>query len=75
MEQELSPLKMDRAVFKTDISKTEAGSQGWDLVEFLVSTNPGTPAGPLAKIASGGEVSRFLLALKVACEPLKTPAL
>jgi DNA repair protein RecN (Recombination protein N) len=65
MEQELSPLKMDRAVFKTDISKTEAGSQGWDLVQFLVSTNPGTPAGPLAKIASGGELSRFLLALKV----------
>ena len=65
MEQELSPLKMDRAVFKTDISKTEAGSQGWDMVQFLVSTNPGTPAGPLAKIASGGELSRFLLALKV----------
>ena len=65
MEQELSPLKMDRAVFKTEISKTEAGSQGWDMVQFLVSTNPGTPAGPLAKIASGGELSRFLLALKV----------
>ena len=65
MEQELSPLKMDRAVFKTEISKAEAGSQGWDMVQFLVSTNPGTPAGPLAKIASGGELSRFLLALKV----------
>ena len=65
MEQELSPLKMDRAVFKTEISKTEAGSQGWDMVQFLVATNPGTPAGPLAKIASGGELSRFLLALKV----------
>ena len=65
MEQELSPLKMDRAVFKTEISKTEAGSQGWDMVQFLVSTNPDTPAGPLAKIASGGELSRFLLALKV----------
>ena len=65
MEQELSPLKMERAVFKTEISKTEAGSQGWDMVQFLVSTNPGTPAGPLAKIASGGELSRFLLALKV----------
>ena len=71
MAKELLPLKMDRAVFKTDLSKIEAGPEGWDMVQFLVSTNPGTPAGPLAKIASGGELSRFLLALKVC---LRTPA-
>ena len=69
MAKELTPLKMERAVFKTDLSRIEAGPQGWDMVQFLVSTNPGTPAGPLAKIASGGELSRFLLALKVCLRP------
>jgi len=62
---ELAPLKMDRAVFETKISPTEAGPSGVDAVAFTVATNPGAPAGPLAKIASGGELSRFLLALKV----------
>ena len=70
MAKELTPLKMGRAVFKTDLTQIEAGQQGWDMVQFLVSTNPGTSAGPLAKIASGGELSRFLLALKVC---LRTP--
>ena len=62
---ELAPLKMDRAVFLTEVAETEAGPSGVDDVTFTVATNPGAPAGPLAKIASGGELSRFLLALKV----------
>ncbi len=63
--RELAPLKMERAVFETVVSEGEAGPDGRDAVEFVVATNPGAPAGPLAKIASGGELSRFLLALKV----------
>ncbi|SFL94286.1 DNA repair protein RecN [Shimia aestuarii] len=62
---ELAPLKMERAVFETRLAPGEAGPDGRDQVEFVVATNPGAPAGPLAKIASGGELSRFLLALKV----------
>jgi DNA repair protein RecN (Recombination protein N) len=62
---ELAPLKMERAVFSTTIGAAEAGPSGVDDVTFTVATNPGAPAGPLNKIASGGELSRFLLALKV----------
>jgi DNA repair protein RecN (Recombination protein N) len=62
---ELAPLKMERAHFATVVSAGEAGPEGRDAVEFTVATNPGAPAGPLNKIASGGELSRFLLALKV----------
>ncbi|WP_122075327.1 DNA repair protein RecN [Pseudophaeobacter sp. EL27] len=62
---ELAPLKMERAVFKTLIEQAEAGPEGYDAVAFTVATNPGAPSGPLNKIASGGELSRFLLALKV----------
>ncbi|WP_339763279.1 DNA repair protein RecN [uncultured Sulfitobacter sp.] len=62
---ELAPLKMERAVFETQISPEAAGPEGRDAVSFTVATNPGAPAGPLGKIASGGELSRFLLALKV----------
>ncbi|UZD91828.1 DNA repair protein RecN [Cognatishimia activa] len=62
---ELAPLKMERAVFTTQIDKETAGPEGVDAVSFTVATNPGAPSGPLAKIASGGELSRFLLALKV----------
>lgn len=65
MSAELAPLKMERAVFTTDITKAEAGPEGHDAVMFTVATNPGAPSGPLNKIASGGELSRFLLALKV----------
>lgn len=65
MAKELAPLKMERAVFVTEITGGEAGSEGYDEVNFTVATNPGSPAGPLNKIASGGELSRFLLALKV----------
>ncbi|SNR26626.1 DNA repair protein RecN [Puniceibacterium sediminis] len=62
---ELAPLKMERAVFQTAITDGPAGPEGRDVVAFTVATNPGAPAGPLGKIASGGELSRFLLALKV----------
>lgn len=65
MISELVPLKMDRAIFQTDVTAAEAGPDGKDMVVFCVTTNPGTPPGPLARIASGGELSRFLLALKV----------
>jgi len=74
MGAELAPLKMDRAVFSTAISPNDAGPDGVDEVAFTVATNPGAPAGPLNKIASGGELSRFLLALKV-CLTGNTPGL
>src|SRR5438067_900418 len=64
---ELAPLKLERAKFMTQVATDEAapGPQGFDRVEFWVQTNPGTRAGPMMKVASGGELSRFLLALKV----------
>ena len=65
MADELAPLKMDRAVFATKLTEAEPGPDGKDAVAFEVATNPGAPSGPLNKIASGGELSRFLLALKV----------
>jgi DNA repair protein RecN (Recombination protein N) len=64
--RELAPLKLDAARFRTSIAPAEAGPSGSDRVEFEVSTNPGAPFGPLTRIASGGELSRFILALKVA---------
>jgi DNA repair protein RecN (Recombination protein N) len=63
---ELVPLKLDSARFQTAIVPAEPGASGTDRVEFEVSTNPGAPFGPLTRIASGGELSRFILALKVA---------
>jgi DNA repair protein RecN (Recombination protein N) len=64
---ELKPLKLERATFSSEIeTEPEAGGpHGIDRVEFWVRTNPGTRPGPLMKVASGGELSRFLLALKV----------
>lgn len=64
---ELAPLKLERAKFMTQVATDEAapGPQGFDRVEFWVQTNPGTKPGPMMKVASGGELSRFLLALKV----------
>ncbi|WP_020592587.1 DNA repair protein RecN [Kiloniella laminariae] len=65
---ELPPLKLERATFKTEIENLEEDQwsrQGWDQVSFLVATNSGSAPGPLGKIASGGELARFLLALKV----------
>ncbi len=65
MAAELAPLKMERAVFRTVLTEGEPGPEGRDVVMFTVATNPGAPSGPLNRIASGGEMSRFLLALKV----------
>lgn len=65
---ELPPLKLEKARFETAVDRQDEarwGADGLDSVSFRVATNPGTPAGPLSKIASGGELSRFLLALKV----------
>jgi len=66
---ELAPLKLDAAKFQTAVEELPEDrwtATGMDRVEFLISTNPGAPFAPLAKIASGGELSRFILALKVA---------
>jgi len=64
---ELPPLKLDKARFVTEVAADEAtaSAYGIDAVRFLIATNPGTPPGPLGKIASGGELARFMLALKV----------
>jgi DNA repair protein RecN (Recombination protein N) len=62
---ELKPLRLDRAEFSTQIGAADEGPDGTERVEFWVRTNPGTRPGPLMKIASGGELARFLLALKV----------
>ncbi len=66
--KELAPLKLDKARFETEVealNENEWGPEGMDRVQFLVATNPGSAAGPLHKIASGGEMARFMLALKV----------
>ena len=66
--RELKPLKLEKATFHTRVSQIppeKCGPEGIDKVAFLISTNPGAPMGPLIKIASGGELSRFVLALKV----------
>ncbi|HEV2078472.1 MAG TPA: DNA repair protein RecN [Allosphingosinicella sp.] len=66
---ELAPLKLDSARFRTTIQRPDEpqwSGKGRDRVEFEISTNPGAPFAPLVKIASGGELSRFILALKVA---------
>ena len=65
MMAELTPLKMENAAFETVVEAAAAGPAGADAVSFRVATNPGAPAGAIEKIASGGELSRFLLALKV----------
>ncbi len=69
MADELAPLKLDAARFRTVVAalpEGQWGPGGGDRIEFEISTNPGAPFGPLVKIASGGELSRFVLALKVA---------
>ncbi len=69
---ELPPLKLENAVFRTSIETGQEGSTGKDDIQFLASTNPGVPIGPINKIASGGELSRFLLALKVCLTNMDT---
>lgn len=69
VKAELAPLKLDAAQFQTaveQLTEDRWSASGMDRVEFLISTNPGAPFAPLTKIASGGELSRFILALKVA---------
>jgi DNA repair protein RecN (Recombination protein N) len=69
VERELAPLKLDAARFRTVIealAEPQWSARGRDRVEFEVSTNPGAPFAALTRIASGGELSRFILALKVA---------
>lgn len=67
VEAELAPLKLERARFVARVESAPAasGPDGFDRVEFWVSTNPGSRPGPLTKVASGGELARFMLALKV----------
>jgi DNA repair protein RecN (Recombination protein N) len=65
---ELPPLRLDRARFFAEVTRLpepEWGAAGADSVRFLIATNPGQPAGPLGRVASGGELSRLMLALKV----------
>ena len=65
---ELAPLRLEKAKFVTAVStlpEAEWSEHGTERIQFMVATNPGTPPAPIARVASGGELSRFLLALKV----------
>lgn len=65
MVKELKDLEFSNSEFKVNIERAEeAGPLGYDKVEFLISTNPGEPLMPLVRIASGGEISRIMLAFK-----------
>jgi DNA repair protein RecN (Recombination protein N) len=67
---ELLSLKLDGATFRVAVEAAEQiGPQGRDKIRFVAQTNPGTPEGPISKIASGGELARFMLALKVVLAP------
>ena len=73
--RELAPLKLDSARFRTvvePLAEAAWSGAGRDRVEFEIATNPGAPFAPLTKIASGGELSRFILALKVALAETRT---
>ena len=66
---ELPPLKLEKAHFTATVTRLDEADwneNGMDRIEFQASTNPGTPTAPISRIASGGELSRFLLALRVA---------
>ena len=71
---ELPPLKLERARFSVEIQRDDkaVSADGYDRVEFVVQTNPGSRPGPIMKVASGGELSRFLLALKVSLAERET---
>ena len=75
VERELADLAMDRTRFQVSIEPVEPGPKGADAVEFLISPNPGEPVKPLAKIASGGEMSRIMLALKTVMARAEVPTL
>jgi len=73
--QELAPLRMEKARFQVAVTKGDEQNwqaHGTDQVAFLVSTNPGTPFGPLIKVASGGELSRLMVAVKVVLSGLRS---
>ena len=77
MAAELPPLALDKATFETVLLHRDEDAwsgQGWDQVAFHIATNPGNSPGPLNKIASGGELSRVMLALKVALAQNREPA-
>lgn len=66
--KELPPLRLDKARFRAEVAplgETDWGPSGTDAVRFLIATNPGQELGPLGRVASGGELSRLMLALKV----------
>jgi DNA repair protein RecN (Recombination protein N) len=67
VREQLASLAMAEATFEVLLAEREAGPSGGDLVEFTIAPNPGVPAGPLREIASGGELSRVMLALASAC--------
>ncbi len=71
---ELAPLRMEAARFVTEIAPGPPGPEGSDRVQFTATTNPGAPPGPVDRVASGGELSRFLLAMKV-CLAARAPGL
>ncbi len=75
--KELAPLKLDRTRFETRITalaEADWGEMGAERISFEVATNPGAPLGPIERIASGGELARFLLALKVAAAGVNSPS-
>ena len=77
MKAELPPLALDKATFQTVVGgggETDWGREGRDKVAFQIATNPGSAPGPLNKVASGGELSRVMLALKVALAQNREPA-
>jgi DNA repair protein RecN (Recombination protein N) len=74
MAAELPPLKLDRARFRVALAAAPPGPAGRDAVAFIAATNPGLPEGPLDRIASGGELSRFMLALKLCLRAARSDA-
>jgi DNA repair protein RecN (Recombination protein N) len=75
LSAELTPLKMENTKLKVeieDVAEDAWSAEGLNKVSFLVRTNPGSPFAPIAKIASGGELSRFMLALKVVLSDVKS---
>ena len=75
IESELSELAMGKTRFEVSIERGDIGPKGFDVLEFLISANPGEPVKPLAKIASGGEMSRIMLALKTVAASTAVPTL
>ena len=73
--KELPALKMDRAQFMTHIEDAGNTARGRDKIRFIVATNPGSAMGHLDKVASGGEMSRFALAIKVALAGNSAPVM